>query len=455
MNIPYPEMAAIRLGFGLSPLSPPPQTVDEVLAGLSSVGPGADAVSTEMAREQALKWDALRKARRDTEDGREIYRKYDRGLGQLQVRDLQRRLARAVDAHSGFGERLVQFWTDHFTVNPMNGSGKNPLVMAFVDEAIRPHVNGRFEDMFAAADTHPMMLIYLNQTQSRGPNSAAARRRKDKGLGLNENLAREALELHSMGVGAPYTQDDVRELAELLTGLSYSPKDGFAYRPQIAEPGAETVLGRSYGGKSGSFEDIRAAFRDIARRPETARYMARKLAVHFVSDNPSDEMVGALAGAWQDSNGDLPQVYRVLAEHPELAACFRHKVRQPFDLLAAGLRALGMTGAQVMDLNFKNLAQTCFDPMIRMGQRWWRPNGPDGWPEAPEAWLAPQLLAARISWSMTMPRRMLERVPDPREFLGTALGGTGSEALAWAVPKAESQAEGVGLVLASTDFNRR
>lgn len=456
MSIDFPELAAIRLGYGLSPVADPPADVDAVLASAAQAGPGPEAMTTDEARRIALRLRDLGEARKaggkaETEE----YRAFNRTLSQMVGHDVRRRLARAVDDPVGFGERLVQFWADHFTASP-GGGGQNALGMAFVDEAIRPHVTGRFEDLFLAADTHPMMLIYLNQNSSRGPNSVFARHRKGKQIGLNENLAREAMELHSLGVGAPYTQKDVRELAELLTGLTFNPADGFAFRPQIAEPGAETVLGKTYGGgRRDGLDAIRAAFRDLARRPETAQFVSRKLAVHFLSDTPPEDVVDAMAATWRDTGGDLTEVYRVMVGHPALSATFRQKVRQPFDLMVAGYRALGVSGDRIRQLDYPQLPAQTVEPMARMGQRWWRQTGPDGWPEAADAWIEPHMLAARITWSMQMPRKMLKSLPDPRELLVTALGATASEALAWAVPKAESRPEGVGLILASTDFNRR
>ncbi|MBP6679309.1 MAG: DUF1800 domain-containing protein [Paracoccus sp.] len=461
MSIGFPQLAAIRLGYGLSPLMPPPADVAAVLASAAHAGPGPEAASEEEARALAIELRDLGAARETGgEAALEAYRVFAQKLGRMMILDLQRRMARAVDDPVGFGERLVQFWSDHFTTRPL-GAVQQPLGLAFVDEAIRPHVNGRFEDMFFAADTHPMMLVYLNQIQSRGPNSVFAVKHKGKGVGLNENLAREAMELHSMGVGAPYDQKDVRELAELLTGLTFSHTKGFAFSPQMAEPGAESVLGRNYGGKwdpkdkLAGLNDIRAALSDIARRPETALHLSRKLAVHFVSDNPPEDLVQALAATWRDTQGDLPQVYRVLVTHPALAATLRQKIRQPYDLLIAGFRAMGITGAQILALEHPANARMTFDVLNSMGQPWWRQTGPDGWPEEASAWIAPQLLAARINWAMRMPRMMLEELPDPRELLKTALGGTQSEALAWAVPKAETAAEGITLILASSDFNRR
>ncbi len=456
MTFGFPELAAIRLGYGLSPLMPPPENVEAVLSGPAKAGPGPDAMTTARASALMVRLRDLTKARK--EGGQEDIEKskdFNRMLGRMMVADLQSRIIRAVDDPIGFGERLVQFWADHFTVRPA-GAGQNPLAVAFVDEAIRPHVNGRFEDMFFAADTHPMMLVYLNQTSSRGPNSIAAKRNRNKALGLNENLAREAMELHSLGVGAGYSQKDVRQLAELLTGLAFTPADGFSYRPQLAEPGAESVLGESYGGgRRGGLDDIRSALTDIARRPETAQYISRKLAVHFVSDDPPEDLVRDLTGVWQASQGDLPQVYRVLVTHPALAETLRQKVRQPFDYLVACYRALGITGERIAALEHPQNARMTFDPMTAMGQPWARQNGPDGWPEDSQAWIAPQLLAARINWSLRMPRQMLDDMPDPRRLLETTFRGTQSDQLAWAVPKAESAAEGVALILASGDFNRR
>lgn len=459
MSFGFPELAAIRLGYGLSPLMPPPPDAEAVLAGAAQAGPGPEAITTEKARGLAVQLRELAQSR-DMAGmagmaATEEYRIFARSLDRMMLTDLQRRMARAVDDPIGFGERLVQFWGNHFTARPL-GAVAQPLAMAFVDEAIRPHVNGRFEEMFFAADTHPMMLIYLNQTDSRGPNSSFATKHPAKAFGLNENLAREAMELHSMGVGAPYDQNDVRELAELLTGLTYGHMQGFVYHPEMAEPGAETILGKSYGGgKTAGVDDIRAALTDIARRPETAQHISRKLAVHFISDNPPEDLVQAMAAVWRDSQGDLPQVYRVLVTHPALAGTLRQKVRQPYDLLIAGFRALGVTGQKIMALEHPMNARITFDPLNSMGQPWARQNGPDGWPEEAEAWIAPQLLAARINWALRMPRHMVTQMPDPREMMQTALGGTQSEELAWAVPKAESAAEGVALILASSDFNRR
>lgn len=459
MEFGFPELAAIRLGFGLSPHMQPPADVDAILAGLATAAPDGDAVSLDEARASALSLADLGKAARDGGDAeREKLNQLSRDLRDFNTIALQHRIARAIDDPSGFGERLVQFWADHFTIRAA-AAGQHKLAVAFVDDAIRPHIGGRFEDLFVAADLHPMMLLYLDQTSSVGPNSRFGKARASQGrlAGLNENLAREAMELHSLGVGAGYSQDDVRELAELLTGISYNPKVGVEFLPNRAEPGAETILGTSYGGKrQPSADDIRAAFTDLARRPETAAFVSRKLAVHFTSDTPDEGLVTAMTARWRETRGDLSEVYRVMITHPALVDSFRDKARQPFDFMVASLRALGVTGEALRGWDIRTANRVLMQPLGMMGQRWGAPLGPNGWPEEASAWITPQALSARINWILDIQKRVLgDDLPDPRELMLTAFGGTQSEKLAWAVPKAESAREGIALILASNDFNRR
>jgi uncharacterized protein (DUF1800 family) len=187
--------------------------------------------------------------------------------------------------------------------------------------------------MLMAVATHPAMLLYLDQAQSVGPNSARGARRD---RGLNENYARELMELHTLGVGAVYSQDDVRQLAELLTGLAVDPVAGFVFDARRVEPGPERVLGRDYAGDG--IEAIRAVLADLAARPETARHLAHKLAVHFVADDPDPGLVTAMEAAFRDSGGDLVAVTAALLAHPAAWAEAAAKARQPFDFVVAALR---------------------------------------------------------------------------------------------------------------------
>lgn len=453
--VSYAELAAIRLGYGLSPRIASPDSAAAVLTSVPDAAPAADALRMTELRELHFRSSQLyRRGRDGDEQALDEARKLRRRISEMSLQATLQGIVRAVEAPSGFGERLVQFWSDHFTV-----SGGNPIyramTMAFVNEAIRPHLGSRFEDMLFAAETHPSMLVYLDQDRSVGPNSRLARRQKRQ-RGINENLAREMIELHSLGAGADYSQKDVRQLAKLLTGLTYKPGDDGVFTPNRAEPGAETVLGRSYGDDGpAKLRDIRQVTRDLARHPATAGHLARKLAVHFVADDPPQSLVDRLAATYRDSNGDLSALNGELVAAPELAENFRSKIRQPFDFIVASLRALGVPGQRVRDLKLAQGRSWLLSPMTAMGQKWGFARGPDGWPEEAANWATPHGLAARIDWTMRVPGKLQPNLPDPRAMLDAALGDTASEALRWAVPKAESTRDGMLLVLASADFNRR
>ncbi|MFN3525415.1 MAG: DUF1800 family protein [Paracoccus sp. (in: a-proteobacteria)] len=457
MPLPYDQLAAIRLGFGLSPRLSLPDSPGGVVSSVAMAAPDGEAVTMDMIREMQNELRSLsQQARKGGQEEDRARRQFRQMMGRRYLDSILSRFARALDDPAGFGERLVAFWASHFTVR--GGTPHTDLmVAALVDEAIRPHLSGRFADMLFAAETHPAMLIYLDQIRSVGPNSVAARKNRDKMLGVNENLAREMIELHSLGVGAGYTQADIEGLARLLTGLSYDPRRPGVFQPALSEPGAEAILGESFGShrNRGTLEDVQAVIGELAGHEATAHHLARKMAVHFVADDPPESLVGRLAGVFLDTGGDLGAMNLTLAEAPELATHFRQKLRQPFDFVVAGLRALGVSGQDLRAVDRRRFQQGVLQPMAVMGQPWARPGGPDGWPEEAEAWGTPQGIAMRINWAMRQPAEMLDRLPDPRDFLTTALGDAASEPLRWAVPRAESRAEGVALVLASADFNRR
>ena len=362
---------------------------------------------------------------------------------------VQTGFARALDNPDGFRERLIRFWADHFSVTAKNRQ-ELLLPVTLIEDAIRPHVAGRFADMLQAATLHPAMLIYLDQVLSVGPGSKTGQKRD---RGLNENLARELIELHTLGVNAGYSQDDVRQMAELLTGLSVDLPRGFVFDPRRAEPGAETVLGISYSGNGTA--PILAALGDLAIRPETAGHIARKLAVHFVSDTPDDALVRQIRAAYLETGGDLMAVYAALLDYPGAWVERAEKARQPFDFIVSSLRALGITGDALMQGGERPFRRFVINPMQVMGQPVKGPPGPDGWPEDIAAWINPAGLAARINWAMDVPARLLTNLPDPNDLAVRALGNRASERLLWAAARAESVREGVGLVFASAEFNRR
>jgi len=358
-------------------------------------------------------------------------------------------IARALSSPDGLRERLVAFWSDHFTTAARDGVSRF-LPFALMEEAIRPHLTGRFADMLTAVTLHPAMLIYLDQRYSFGP---ASRLGLDRGRGLNENLARELIELHTLGVGAPYTQDDVRQMAELLTGVTINKDYEMIFAQGRAEPGSETVLGQDYDGKG--LEPVRSVLADLAARPETAAHLARKLAAHFVADTADPDLTDALTVSYLATGGDLRAVYATLLNHPAAWAPEAGKARQPYDFMVAALRGLDIGAGDLMRMAPGPFDRMIVRPMGAMGQPLRAAPGPDGWPEAAEAWITPQGLAARITWAMEVPGRLVTPLPNPVDLAQRALGDRAGERLLWAVARAENRREGVGLVLASPEFNRR
>jgi uncharacterized protein (DUF1800 family) len=444
-------LCAIRFGYGLPVAADAPVDAEGMLALLAGPDVAVDLWPGVTMAQVFPVWQTAAAARRAARQGDAEKRAFRASLRAVQDQGytaLRAGMARAVGAPDTFRERLVRFWADHFTTEAKFRHDA-ALTDAMVEDAIRPHVAGRFADMLRGVTLHPAMLLYLDQVRSVGPTSKVGLRREE---GLNENLARELMELHTLGVGGGYRQDDVWQAAELLTGLTATPTDGFLFDPDMAEPGPETVLGIIYDGVA--LEPIHALLDDLAVHPDTALHLARKVAVHFVSDTPDAGMVTAMADAYLAADGQLMALYRAMLLHPAAWGADLQKARQPYDFVVAALRALGLTGDQVMRLNRKAISTRVLAPMRAMGQDWGKPGGPDGWEEAAPAWINPQGMAARITWAMTVPDA-LGLLPDARAMVGRVLGEKASERLIWAVNAAEEQRDGVGLILASPEFNRR
>jgi uncharacterized protein (DUF1800 family) len=439
------SIAAFRFGYGFR-AGEPPARPGAMLAGVAREAAAAGGRPSGLAAREAVLSEFVRlRKRRGTPEGAARAREAQRAIARRLHADRAARVRAAVLSPNGFYERVVWFWADHFTVSAA-GVRMRVIAPAFEADAIRPHVAGDFAALLRAAAKHPAMLTYLGQTSSVGPGSKVGR---ERGLGLNENLAREVLELHTLGVGADYSQRDVRQFAELLTGLAVDRKAGAtAFVAPRAEPGAETVLDRSYGGKGSAAEaDIDAALDDLAAHPATARHVARKLAVHFVADEPDPRLVAHLEGTFRRFRGDLMAVYAALLEHPASWEGFGTKVRQPFDYVVASLRAAAPDGDGLAGL----------DPvaaLARMGQPVWGAGGPDGWPERADAWISPPGLTARIGWASEVAVALEPRI-DPRAFVDAALGPLAREETRFAARAAAERWEGIALVLASPEFNRR
>lgn len=449
----YAGIIAQRFGYGTKKGVLPRGGAADLLAGPDTIYAKYPGEGSAAALERKLSQMEELRSLRDiaTADRADRRKAILRTTGQRINTNLRLELARLVDADDSFRERLVQFWADHFTT-ANRSTIERPRRSAYVDDVIRPHVTGRFGSMLKAAILHPLMIEYLDQVSSIGPNSAFGLRRQ---RGVNENLARELLELHTIGVKGRYSQDDVRQAALLLTGLTTTREGQLTFLVARAEPGAETVLGRTYGGNSEKLAHIEKFLDDLAVHHMTARHMAEKLATHFVSDDPPEELVAALALIWEQTKGDLRAVSTALAQHPAAYDPTFVKARQPFEFVVASLRALGITGEKIMEWKDPLLRQTVLLPLRAMGQEWQVPQGPDGWEEGFDDWITPQGLATRIGWAMRIPSRLVKPLPDAREFVDHALAGVADDHLRAMVARAETNAEGIGIVLASPQFNRR
>jgi len=362
------------------------------------------------------------------------------------------RTASALQTSTPFVERLVHFWANHFAVS-VDKLLVIGLAGGFEADAIRPHVLGRFQDLLLAAVRHPAMLLYLDQARSTGTNSMLARRasmRQQNGQGLNENLAREIFELHTLGVRTGYTQTDVTELARALTGWTLPGEEAlgggqstFRFIQAMHEPGTRRVLGRDYP-DSGE-QQAHAILRDLAMAPETARHLATKLVRHFVADEPPAALVQRISDTFLRTQGDLSSVYRELAMSPETWAPRTGKFKTPWDWAISSLRALGrreMAPTQVTNL------------MNQMGQPVWRPGSPAGYGDLDATWAAPDALLRRVE----VAQRFVEQAGgtiDARVLALQVLPGALSERTKNAIARSESPATALALLLASPEFLRR
>nr|MBA2771957.1 DUF1800 domain-containing protein [Sphingomonas sp.] len=369
------------------------------------------------------------------------------------------RLVSALTTATPFVERLVHFWANHFAVSadrlPTVG-----LAGLLEFEAIRPNVLGRFGDMLLAVEQHPAMLVYLDQAQSIGPNSQAAQRARKRGAkrGLNENLAREILELHTVGVNGGYTQADVTEFARALTGWTVAGIKGtrtsryvagaaqpgsFAFADVLHEPGARQIVGRSY--PQGGAAQGRAVLSDLATHPSTARFLATKLARHFVADEPPPAMVERLARAYLSSGGHLPTVYRAIIDSPEAWADRPAKFKTPWEWTVSSMRALGAREVR-QGLGLKLLTQ--------LGQPTWQPGSPAGWGDTAANWTGPDAMLRRVDAVQRLASGAGAEV-DPRAVAERVLPGVLSNATRTAIERAESPQQGLALLLVSPEFMRR
>ncbi|MGV8988242.1 MAG: DUF1800 domain-containing protein [Cypionkella sp.] len=365
-------------------------------------------------------------------------------LRAMQFGDVQSYISRPAVTSVGFVERLVNFWSNRISISNASNNVGNYL-QSFRDEAIRPNIAGRYADLLTATIWHPAMQVYLTQASSIGPQSKVG---KAKDKGLNENLAREFLELHSMGHG--YTQTDVTEFAKLLAGMN-SDANGRHVNKQRAEPGKKLILGTSYGE---GMAEINRLVEDVAHRQETADAVAFFIARHFIADVPPVDLVQALSKTYLANDTELVPVYRTLLQHPSAADATLAKVRAPHEYAVASLRLTGLDGQEKNMAGFNKQSMQVPQALARMGQPPYRALRPDGWPEVADGWMTPPMMAARVDWAIDIARATRGR-DDPSALVNFALGDMATPLLQRAVAGAEQRWEGLAVLIASPEFSRR
>jgi uncharacterized protein (DUF1800 family) len=364
--------------------------------------------------------------------------------------DFMARVRLAATTDDDFAERWALFFANHFTVSAAKVATAT-LIGPFEQEVIRPHAFGRFEDMLVASSRHPAMLIYLDQAQSIGPDSPAATRaaRAGKKIGLNENLAREIMELHTVGLEAGYSQADVTEFARAMTGWSLGRLDqsqepmGFMFRAFAHEPGVRTVMGRRYADDGEG--QARAVLADLAASPHTARHLALKIGRHFVSDDPPASLTARLSKAYMESGGRLDAVARSLIASPEAWTASPAKFKTPYEFLVSSWRAMGAPPDQGGPL---------VAAMTSMGQKPFSAPSPKGWPEEAAAWASPDSIIKRMAWSEAFAAQTVGQT-DPTVVAENALGGRLGPLAGQTIARAETRPEGLSILLMSPEFQRR
>jgi uncharacterized protein (DUF1800 family) len=313
--------------------------------------------------------------------------------------------------------------------------------------------------MLLAVEQHPAMLVYLDQAQSIGPNSQAGQfiaLRGGKQRGLNENLAREIMELHTLGVRTGYSQADVTEFARALTGwtvggLGRGPaarliggqSGAFQFAAMLHEPGARTIIGKKYD-QAGEAQ-ARAVLLDLAGSPATAKHLSTKLARHFAGDDPPPALVDRLTKAYLASGGDLPTVYRALINSPEAWAPQPLKFKNPWEWSVSALRAIGSTSLE---------PQTAAGVLKQLGQPTWQPGSPAGWDDIAASWAGPDALVRRVEIAQRIADKAGSAI-DARALAEKIFPQSLSQSTRTAIARAESPAEGLALLLVSPEFVRR
>jgi uncharacterized protein (DUF1800 family) len=464
MMVKLQARAALALHrFGLGPNSSAiadiaSDPLGALLAELNAGEPqmaGNDLLASGQASRETFAFQQERKAAREAREGMANPQTSDSAqpatnMGpslpqQIYLSEAEARFRAALAARIGLTERLVWFWSNHCCVSADKGRVRS-ICGAFEREAIRPHVLGKFSNLLLAVETHPAMLLYLDNVHSIGPRSlAGARQRK----GLNENLAREILELHTLGVRSVYGQSDVTNFAKVMTGWTIrpfrqDPESGgeFFFNPRTHEPGAQRVVAKTYA--DAGFEQGRAVLRDLAVHPSTATHIATKLARHFVADEPPPSLVTRLANRFTATGGDLKAVTEELIKAPESWSAPREKLKKPSEWIVAALRSSGAGRPDVRRLvQMQNL----------LGEPLWRPPAPKGFSDDSAAWI--DGISERLDIAQQIAHLASASNAEPDMLVETSLGPLASDETRKTIRGAESRQQALVLLLMAPEFQRR
>lgn len=467
--------AANRFGLGIRPDNPPiARAADWLLGQMDRFEPRPSAITAlptratliqslqELRELQQEKKAENANADDDAAMAEKVLGNYRKSLREHYTEAVNARLQVAINSEEDFAERLVHFWSNHFAVS-IDKFVITALAGNYEFDAIRPNIFGKFSDLLGAAVRHPTMLLYLDQAQSFGPDSQLAKfvnARRDNNIGLNENLAREILELHTLGVRTVYTQEDVTEFARALTGITITglargpirrfvdgnqPAGEAVFVDAIHQPGTRKVIGRTYA-QTGQAQ-AKAILADLAVHPATAKHIATKLATHFVADNPPASLIAKLEADFLKTGGDLPSLYRTLLIAPESWTEAAPKFKTPWEWTISALRAL----------NVKQLPgnqQAASGLFLQMGQPIWRPGSPAGFGDQAKDWAGPAALMRRVETAGRFAKLSGGRI-DARTLAPKILPGSLDPRTAEHIARAESPEQGLALLLVAPEFLRR
>lgn len=507
MTVSRAVMAGVRFGFGLTPDARPDGDPDALLDQLKQAQDekllfpreGVETRKKRIRQYRSIRQDLTRRIR-DGESLGAQEKALNRDVTARFDADVSGRIAQAAGSPFGFHERLASFWLNHFTVSASKSTEMRLIVPLYEAEAIRPNLAGNFADLLKAVSLHPAMLVFLDQTQSAGPDSRMAERRGTGGV--NENFGREVMELHTLGVNSGYTQADVRQLALLFTGLVFNRDEVQAgFDSNRAQPGTFKVMGKLYKRGEGVFDVSEAALEDLASDERTMHHVSTQLYTHFISERPDRGTIAAMVKAWKAKDGDLTAVYRAMLTGKAAWEEPVQKMKKPFDYVVSSLRAAGLTepddlfndgdrprggfdepgdgkplkvamtddddygrgmqdkdddgeGMKARPKARRSLARQAAQTIGALGEPVWRPTDAAGFKDESAYWFSPAQLSMRIEWARRLARRIPGK-PDPKEFTNNALLDLARDDTLQLVSRAPSREAGLMLALVSPEFNRR